>query len=135
MRPGRFTKDELRYYVYLGRTPTKKVKTLTFSQGVPGAVWDRKIHALMTRLPYFREATEDEIASVEAGGKAKAKAKAPQPEARDQNDDRDALRAELDRRHIEYDKRWGPKKLMEALQSAPMIQAAEPEAQPATEAA
>ena len=133
MRPGRFTKDELRYYVYMGRTLTKKVKTLTFTQGVPGAVWDRKIHALMTRLPYFREATEEEIAAVEAGGKAKTKA--PKPEARDQNDDRDALRAELDRRGIKYHHAHGPKKLLELLQSAPVIQDAEPESQPETEAA
>ena len=132
MRPGRFKQDELRYYVYLGRTATKKVKTLTFQAGVPGAVWDRKIHALMTRLPYFREATAEEIAAVEAGGKAKAKVKAP--EHHDQNADRDALRAELDRRGIKYHHAHGPKKLFELLQTAPM-EPVEAEAQPETEAA
>lgn len=70
----RFAKDELRYYVYLGRSPMKKVKTLVFHPGVPGPVWDRKIHALMTRLPYFRLATEAEISTVEAKGKQVAKA-------------------------------------------------------------
>ena len=119
----RFAKDELRYYVFTGRTPTKKVKALVFKAGVAGPVWDRKIHALMTRLPYFRFATEAEIAAVEAEGrkvaavvptKAKAKpASAPEPVAK--ADERDSIKAELDRLSIGYDKRWGVEKLREQL--------------------
>ena len=65
----RFANDELRYYVYTGRSPIKKVKTLVFKPGVAGPVWDRKIHALMVRLPYFRAATEAEIAAIEGEGR------------------------------------------------------------------
>ncbi len=117
----RFAKDELRYYVFTGRTATKKVKTLVFHQGVAGPVWDRKIHALMTRLPYFRAATEAEIATVESAGKqtgapAKAKAKpAPAPVVEAKQDERDNIKAELDRLSIGYDKRWGVEKLREQL--------------------
>lgn len=131
----RFAKDELRYYVYLGRTPTKKVKTLNFKAGVPGPVWDRKIHALMTRLPYFRLATEAEIAAVEAEAKKAApapKAKRPAPieivqaEPANANAERDALRAQLDAKSIGYDKRWGVKALREQLALATPKAIAEP---------
>lgn len=114
----RFAKDELRYYVFTGRTPTKKVKTLVFRQGVAGPVWDRKIHALMVRLPYFRLATEQEIAAVEAGGKAAAAQKpqkAPAVPATPTDGERDTLRAQLDKLNIGYDKRWGVKALKEQL--------------------
>ena len=70
----RFAKDELRYYVYLGRSPMKKIKGLVFRPGVAGPVWDRKIHVLMPRLPYMRLATEAEIAAIESKGKEAAKA-------------------------------------------------------------
>ena len=129
----RFAKDELRYYVYLGRSPMKKVKTLVFYPGVAGPVWDRKIHALMTRLPYFRLATDEEIAKVEAEARkapaapAKVKAKpAPRLEPveikADGPNERDALRTELDRLSIGYDKRWGVKALKDqlALATRPM---------------
>lgn len=122
MRRIRITEDYLGYYVLVGRTPTKKVKNLTFRLGVPGAVWDRKIHALMMRLPYFRKATAEEIAAMESGGKAPAgrKAATPRPDQKDQNAERDALRAELDRRGIAYHHRHGPAKLFELLQAAPV---------------
>lgn len=117
----RFAKDELRYYVYLGRSPVKKVKTLVFKPGVAGPVWDRKIHALMVRLPYFRAATEAEIAAVEADGRVtaavptKPKAKpVPEPVAAEPSE-RDALRAQLDKLHIGYDKRWAVEKLRDQL--------------------
>ena len=118
----RFAKDELRYYVYLGREPVKKVKTLVFKPGVAGPVWDRKIHALMVRLPYFRAATEAEIATVEAEARkgasavpVKPKAKpVPEPVAAEPNE-RDALRAQLDKLHIGDDKRWAVEKLRDQL--------------------
>ncbi len=119
----RFANDELRYYVYTGRSPVKKVKTLVFKPGVAGPVWDRKIHALMVRLPYFRAATEAEIAAIEGEGRkvaasapVKAKAKpAPAPAVEAKQDERDAIKAELDRLSIGYDKRWGAEKLREQL--------------------
>ncbi len=127
----RFAKDELRYYVYLGREPVKKVKTLVFKPGVAGPVWDRKIHALMVRLPYFRAATEAEIAAVESEGRKVASAAPVKPKAKPapapapveaKQDERDTIKAELDRLSIGYDKRWGVEKLREqlALATRPM---------------
>lgn len=126
----RFAKDELRYYVFTGRTPMKKMKTLNFKAGVPGPVWDRKIHALMTRLPYFRFATEAEIAAIE--GKAapvaavEAVKPAPKPVA-PKTDERDELRAQLDALSIGYDKRWNVANLRAALLAATPAVTAQPE--------
>lgn len=123
----RFAKDELCYYVYLGREPVKKVKALVFKPGVPGPVWDRKIHALMVRLPYFRLATPEEIAAVEGEGrkvaasapvKAKPAKVEPAPVAAAEPSERDTLRAQLDKLSIGYDKRWGVKQLKEQLELA-----------------
>lgn len=128
----RFAKDELRYYVFTGRTPFKKVKTLNFKAGVPGPVWDRKIHALMTRLPYFRFATEAEIAAIEGRAEPVAPVQtakpAPKPiEIKRDTDERDALRAQLDALSIGYDKRWNVANLRAALLAATPIVTAQPE--------
>lgn len=107
MRP----QDHERYYVYQGRIPpVKKIGHQLFPTGKPVAVWDRKMHILIRKLPYIREATAEEIAAAKGVVLEKAQA---QVAAKPKEDRKAQLQAELTALGIGFDKRWGVDKLEE----------------------
>lgn len=111
-------------FVYVAKIPaSKKIKNIVFRHGEPVVVWDPKLIRLLHRLAYVK------AADMPAVGEAAKPKKQPEvkPVAAPANDEKEALRAELDRLSIGYDKRWGVKALKEQLALATGTQQAPPE--------
>lgn len=68
---------EVKFWMFMGRAGSKRIKGQTFPRGVAVPVWDRKAQVLLKRLAYMKQVDE----SMLTGSATKGKKKAPTRES------------------------------------------------------